>query len=115
MVVAHYGVVARFVYSENCHFKNLLSCEIKKAPGFFINPDAVAPVYSVFQAAHTPNTFCRYGNASTNKTDFCCRANMCPARFYKQGITALNFRFSFLIFLSWFEQQKKNTIFAGIL
>ena len=41
MVVAHHGIVARFVYSENCHYKNLLSSEIKRASEFFINPDAL--------------------------------------------------------------------------
>ena len=60
-----------------------------------LNSNAVAPIYSVFQAAHTPNRFCRYDNASTDKTDFCYQASMCPAQFCKQGRAALNFRFSF--------------------
>ena len=37
MVVAHYGIVAGFVDSENRH-KNPPFCEMKKASGFFENP-----------------------------------------------------------------------------
>lgn len=59
-----------------------------------LNPNAIALPYLVFQAAHTPNRFCRYDNADTDKTDFCCQASMCPARLCNRGIAALNFRFS---------------------
>lgn len=80
-----------------------------------LNPNTLAPVYSLFQAAHTPNRFCRYDNASTDKTDFCCQASMCPVPPYKWGRVALNFGFSlskipFILTIIFISGIIKNTI-----
>ena len=72
MVVAHHGIVAGFVYSENCHTKILLSMKWKKRQDCYISTLLLCIIFSVRASCGYAGVHNRYAeNAPGNKANYC--------------------------------------------